>query len=80
MKRPAKPKKPIFIRNDIPRPRILPVEFSFSYSVDLTKITAQEYMDIQAQAHIDADEAWMLSKANEDPEGHWATTYFTRKE
>lgn len=72
-------KKPIFIRNEMPLPKYVP-EFEISLSVDKTKITELEYGAIIRQAHIDAAEAWLLKQANDDPNGQFATTYFTRKE
>jgi len=69
-----------FKRNDVPTPDRLPVDFDIKLSVDRTKITEQEYYAILGKAYVDASEAWMLKHANDNPDGYFAKTYFTKIE
>ena len=59
-------------------PSSLSFLFSFSFSVDVTKITEQEYEELKTKAQQDAAEAWIRREAEQNPEGHYAKEYFTK--
>ena len=77
---PRKEPQSNFIRNKVPLLLPLPVEFEISLSVDRTKVTDAEWLEMVKQAQADAAEAYIRREAEKDPEGNYAKTYFTRIE